>query len=126
MGFGKYCSKKCFKRMLPVGFGFKRGDKHKQETKIKIGKGNFKTGIVTRDDGYQAVLSPTHPFTNKNKYIYHHRLIMEKHIGRYLKPREVVHHINSDPSDNRIENLMLFSSHSEHQKFHNAQAKPKT
>ena len=32
---------------------------------------------------------------------------MEKHIGRYLEPEEVVHHINHDKLDNRIDNLEI-------------------
>jgi len=43
---------------------------------------------------------------------------MEKHIGRYLTPEEVVHHINEIKTDNRIENLMLFKNANEHTKFH--------
>lgn len=52
---------------------------------------------------------------DKQKPIY--RYIMEKHLGRELKPGEVVHHINRNDRDNRIENLIVMNS-KDHNKLH--------
>ena len=51
-----------------------------------------------------------------------HRIVMEGHIGRQLERTEVVHHINGNIHDNRIENLQLMTL-SEHSRMHMKGAK---
>ena len=43
---------------------------------------------------------------------------MEKMLGRYLKPEEVVHHKNKLRDDDSPKNLKLFANKSKHIKFH--------
>jgi hypothetical protein len=80
---------------------------------------NFKGGIIYRR-GYRLILTPNHPRVKNNskKYVEEAVLVMEKHLKRYLTLQEIVHHINQKKDDNRIENLKLFKSNSEHTKFH--------
>lgn len=57
--------------------------------------------------------------------IYEHRYIMEQKLGRFLESNECVHHINHDKTDNRIENLELFSSNSSHLLMHGLEQRHK-
>ena len=47
-----------------------------------------------------------------------HRIVAEKKLGRKLKQGEVVHHIDGNKRNNSPDNLMVFSSQSEHVKYH--------
>jgi len=80
--------------------------------------GNWKGGRRILPSGYIAIYKPEHPHRDKDSYVMEHRLVMEQTIGRYLKPTEVVHHINGIHDDNRIENLKLFTTSAEHINAH--------
>ena len=97
-----------------------KGKPKSEAHRKKIGLGNFKTGRISRH-GYIAIYTKNHPYSVKIKgtgYVLEHRLVMEKHLGRYLKPTEIVHHIDGNQSNNVISNLMLFPNQSAHVKFH--------
>lgn len=79
---------------------------------------NWKGGIRHIADGRIAILKPEHLFADKMGYIRRSRLVMEKMIGRHLKPCEQIHHINGIVDDDRPENLKLFPNFSAHMEFH--------
>lgn len=70
----------------------------------------WKGGRIARG-GYIMIWQSNHPHPSTGPYVYEHRLVVERALGRYLKPSEQVHHINGIKDDNRLENLQLINHH---------------
>ena len=64
---------------------------------------NWKGGREITKDGYVVL------WLSRREKVLEHRLVMKQHLGRKLNRSEVVHHINGNNADNRIENLQLTS-----------------
>lgn len=47
-----------------------------------------------------------------------HRDVMEKKIGRKLLPNEVVHHIDGNKKNNNPNNLLIFRTFADHNRYH--------
>lgn len=78
-----------------------------------VGNPHFKGGLSMMR-GYVIV---TH--RDAKQWTYLHRAIVEAHIGRALRSDEIVHHVNHDRTDNRIENLQVVTR-AEHLDLHRA------
>ena len=79
---------------------------------------NWRGGKTQHSMGYIMIRDIEHPNCNPNGYVLEHRLVMEQHLGRYLRLEEVIHHIDKDITNNNISNLLL-TNWSEHSKIEN-------
>lgn len=77
---------------------------------------NFKGGQYVDTDGYTRIYRPHHKHANKRGYVVRSRYWMELELGRYLDPKEVIHHIIPvlEGGSDEPENLKLYSNHGEH------------
>lgn len=134
-----------YKHGIPIRRGSEKVTKRKREYYSKIRKGRptwnkglkgnyqswtkhgesapgYKGGISEKGSrgGYRKILSPSHPNADANGYVFEHRLVCEKLLGRYLTDEEIVHHRDGDPLNNSPSNLFIFYGHGTHRAFHAA------
>lgn len=120
----KYCSRECMgigmrtRQLIKCKYCEKEFEttrnkfcSHKCAIEHKKENYNHKT---YKENGYNVLFINGY---NKKGNVKEHRLIMENHLKRKLKPNEVVHHINEIKTDNRLENLKVMTI-SEHSKYH--------
>ena len=118
---GYVFSKECVLKRAAKHKGFKMPESTKRKlSEMKSCHFNGLNGyghIKPHNMGYELAYCPDHPHAHADGYVMFHTVMMERHIGRYLNDDEVVHHINGNRSDNRIENLMLMNK-KEHMTMH--------
>lgn len=101
----KVCKvKKCNKKRMALGYCPMHYARFKGYNKVKLldPEKNIKKGYIIDKDGYKQIR-----INGKSRR--EHRVIMEAYLNRKLQNNEIVHHINEDKTDNRIENLDVMS-----------------
>ena len=104
---GHYCSQSCARKATVgqqdlshlVQYRFTKG----QTPQNYIGRTKHSSGYIVRTGGKKIQLE--------------HRMLVEQFLGRSLTRHEIVHHVNGDKEDNRLENLRIMSQR-EHVMLH--------
>lgn len=75
----------------------------------------WEDGRTLDKHGYVEVYAPMHPHARaRSGKVFEHRLLMEVVLGRYLQPKEVVHHLDDHPRHNFPENLSVYATNADH------------
>ena len=100
--YRKHCSYKCSNSHIQTE------KQNKERSKKLNGRKQHQTLITFGKYKYVTINGKSYP---------EHRFVMEQHLGRKLDSKEIVHHINGDRGDNRIENLEVVN-HKRHVYLH--------
>lgn len=68
-------------------------------------------GGIRKSNGYIYIYAPNHHRANAwgSGYVKRCVLVAEKHFGKIIKSDEIIHHINGNRDDDRIENLAIMT-----------------
>ena len=98
------CHKECWVILLPTvkeGFGRIVGKTH----------GYVQRHVKTFSEEEAKILGP---MLQAKRHILEHRAVMALHLGRPLEKDEIVHHLDSNRSNNDLSNLRLLKSNRHH------------
>jgi len=97
-----------------------------KRNQLRENNSSWKGGIAFDEKGYKLIKCCDHPRARgEGNYIPEHILIIEAHLNKELvwkgpghPESEIVHHLNGNKQDNRIENLKVVSF-IQHMEIHN-------
>ena len=89
--------------------------------KAWIKRERTKSGTRMWKNSYSFIKCPNHPNSiNKNGWVREHVKVMSDFLGRPIKNKEIIHHIDFDKYNNNINNLYLCNNKQNHGKIHNS------
>ena len=68
--------------------------------------------------GYMTIRNTAHSRASARGYVLEQILVLEKAWGRKILSTEEIHHIDGNPLNNEIGNLMVFENHRMHKGYH--------
>ncbi len=103
-GGRKYCSRECYGKSISE---FRSGESAH----------GWKGGRLLHE-GRVLVQSSNHPRAQQRGYVFEHILVAERALGKFLPSGAVVHHVDSVPSNNENNNLVICQNQAYHMLIH--------
>lgn len=79
---------------------------------------NWRGGRTTLGDGYPGVLDPTHGRARRSGYVPEHVRLAELALGKPLRRKHPVHHVDEDRTHNENSNLVICEDEGYHRLLH--------